>query len=157
MTTTNTTTSGPGARIAIHSATLGPIEVDAADRIDFCEPIPGFETCNGYCLIPHTLPDGAVNDSILWLQALEPPFHAFILTDPWNAMFDYAPEISDADADQLGLTRFEDAKVLAILTVPEQGAMTMNLRAPIVFNVVTRVAKQVVLLSDQYHTRHPLG
>lgn len=151
------TTAEGSARIAIRSTVLGDIELDARDRIRFCEPVPGFPGCTGYALVPHTGRDGSVSDNVLWLQALEPPYHAFILTDPWSVVADYSPEIPDADAGQLRLRSFEDARVMAILTVPPEGGVTINLRAPIVFNVVERVAKQVVLLSDQYHTRHPLG
>lgn len=151
------TTAEGSARIAIRSTVLGDIELDATDRIRFCEPVPGFPGCTGYALVPHTARDGSVSDSVLWLQALEPPHHAFILTDPWSVVADYSPEIPDADAGQLRLRSFEDARVMAILTVPPEGGVTINLRAPIVFNVAERIAKQVVLLSDQYHTRHPLG
>ncbi|MCB0882555.1 MAG: flagellar assembly protein FliW [Thermoleophilia bacterium] len=159
MSTMNVPAVAPasGARIAIRSRQLGDIEFDAADVISFCEPVLGFAECDRYVLIPHTLPDGTASDTIMWLQAVTAPYHAFIVTDPWGAVADYAPEISDADADQLGLTRFQDATVVAILTVPGEGAMTINLRAPIVFNAVNRTAKQVVLLSDQYHSRHPLA
>lgn len=159
MSTMNAPVDAPaaGARTTIRSRQLGDIEFEAADVIAFCEPVLGFAETDQYVLIPHTLPDGGRSDEIMWLQAVTAPYHAFILTDPWTAAADYAPEISDADAEQLGLTRFQDANVLAILTVSGAGAMTINLRAPIVFNAANRTAKQVVLLSDQYHSRHPLG
>lgn len=150
--------TGAEPRIAVRSRVLGDIEVDPKDRISFVEPIPGFPGCLGYVLVPHARTDGGgASDSVLWLQALEPPFHAFILTDPWSVIADYAPEIPDADAEQLRLRSFEDGRVMAILTVTSEGGVTINLRAPIVFNVVERLAKQVVLLSDQYHTRHRIG
>ncbi len=160
MTTISTASDAGNAvdtTITLTSRALGKITVDVRDRIAFCEPVLGFDDCDEYVLIPHTLPDGTQNDTVMWLQAITAPYHAFIVTDPWTARADYAPEISDADAEQLGLTRFEDAKVMAILTVPADGDMTINLRAPIVFNVANRTAKQAVLLSDQYHSRHALG
>ncbi len=40
-----------------------------------------------------------------------------------------------------------------ILTVAD-GAISANLRAPIVVNAQTATARQVVLLGDAYHTRH---
>lgn len=156
MTIQTAVTEGAGT-IAITSQVLGDIEVEVKDLIRFCEPIPGFPGSTAYALVPHVGRDGAVSDSILWLQSMEDPFHAFILTDPWNAVADYVAEIPDADAAQLGLASFEDARVMAILTVPPGGGVTINLRAPIVFNVVERTAKQVVLMSDQFGTRHPLG
>jgi flagellar assembly factor FliW len=143
--------------LAIPSLTLGPIEIPESDAIAFVEPVPGFPDTASYALIPHVRRDGSLNESVSWLQALGAPFHAFVVTDPWSVVPDYAPEISDSDAEQLRLRTFEDARVLTILTVPNEGDTTMNLRAPLVFNVVERIGKQVVLLSDQYHTRHPVG
>lgn len=156
MTTTEAGADAP-PRIAVRSQVLGDIEVDPADVLRFCEDIPGFPDCRRYTLVPHRRGDGASSDTILWLQAVDAPQHAFIITDPWSVVADYACEISDGDAAQLGLRSFEDARVMVILTVPRDGAVTVNLRAPIVFNVVARTAKQVVLLSDQYGTRHPVG
>ncbi len=155
MTTTHAVTDGPV--IAIASQALGEIEVPSADAIRFCEPIPGFAGCTDYALVPHVKSDGSPNESVMWLQALEAPFHAFIVTDPWAIVGDYAPEIPDSEAQQLQLRSFEDARVLVILTVPRDGSVSVNLRAPIVFNIVERLAKQVVLISDQYSTRHTLG
>jgi flagellar assembly factor FliW len=143
--------------IAIMSLALGSIEIAESDAIAFPEPVAGFPDTTSYALIPHVRRDGTLNDAVCWLQGLEAPFHAFVMTDPWSVMPDYSPEISDSDAEQLHLRSFEDARVLAILTVPSDGTTTVNLRAPVVFNVTERLAKQVVLLSDQYHTRHPLG
>ena len=144
--------------IHIVSRALGPIEVPESEAFDMCEPLSGFDGCMRYGLIPHVRDDGSVNDAVLWLQALEAPFHAFVVTDPWIVSPDYAPEVSDADAADLGLRSFEDARVFAILTVPQgpDDVGSVNLRAPIVVNVGTRRAKQVVLLGDEYRIRHEL-
>lgn len=96
MTTTHAVTDGPV--IAIASQALGEIEVPSADAIRFCEPIPGFPGCTDYALVPHVKSDGSPNESVMWLQALEAPFHAFIVTDPWAIVGDYAPEIPDTEA-----------------------------------------------------------
>lgn len=145
------------AVVAVRSQALGDIEIPVADGIHFCEPIAGFPDCSDYALVPHVRADGTPNENVMWLQAMEHPFHAFIVTDPWSVMADYGPEIPDADAEQLQLRSFEDARVLVILTVPRSGGVSVNLRAPIVFNVSARLAKQVVLQSDRYETRHILG
>jgi flagellar assembly factor FliW len=157
MTTIGATTRADAETVAVRSQALGDIEVPAADAIHFSEPIPGFADCVRYALVPHVRADGAADGGVMWLQAIDPPYHAFIVTDPWSVVADYAPEIPDADAGQLRLRSFEDASVLVILTVPREGDVTVNLRAPIVFNTVERLAKQVVLLSDQYGTRHALN
>lgn len=141
--------------ISIPSQALGAIEVRSDSLIGVCEPLAGFPDCSSYALIEHVRRDGSTSSSVFWLQAAERPFQAFVVTDPWGVFGEYAPEISDADAAQLGLVNFEDARVFAILTVPRTpSGITVNLRAPIVVNMAKRLAKQVVLLNDEYHTRH---
>jgi flagellar assembly factor FliW len=156
MTTAATRTSS--SPISVPSQALGAIEVRSDDLIAVCEPLAGFAECSSYTLIEHACGDGASAGTVFWLQAVERPFHAFVVTDPWGVYPEYAPEISDADATQLDLGSFEDARVLAILTVPRNPSeITINLRAPVVLNVARRLAKQVVVLNGEYHTRHPLN
>ena len=155
MTTAATTSQSP---IAVPSQALGAIEVRPESVITMAEPLAGFPDTSQYALIEHTREGGAAAGSVFWLQAVERPFHAFVVTDPWGVHPEYAPEISDADAQQLGLTSFEDARVFGILTVPRNPSeITINLRAPVVVNVAQRLAKQVVVLNDQYSTRHPMN
>lgn len=155
---TTSTPSAPAATpIAVVSQALGPVQVAPERVVRLLEPLAGFPDCRSYALLEHTR-DGRASDSIHWLQALEAPFHAFIVTEPWGIFPDYAPELPDADAAQLSLTDQEDARLLVILTVAGAPArLTANLRAPLVVNAVERVAKQVVLLGDAYHTRHEVN
>lgn len=152
MTTTIETT--PVAPITVSSQALGTVEIDPATTIRMLDPLAGFPDCTTYALVPHVR-GGVVSPTIQWLQALERPFHAFIVADPWSVFPDYSPELSDGDAAQLGLSAAEDAQLLVILTVPgAPSGITANLRAPIVLNIPDRAAKQAVLLGDAYHTRH---
>lgn len=155
MTTAATTDSSP---IEVPSQALGAIEVRPESIMTVAEPLAGFPDTSRYALIEHTREGGSASASVYWLQAVDRPFHAFVVTDPWSVYPEYAPEISDADAAQLGLASFEDARVFGILTVPRTPSeITINLRAPVVVNVVQRLAKQVVVLNDQYGTRHPMS
>lgn len=151
----SSTTGAASTLIAIPSQALGAIEVRAESLVTVCEPLAGFPDCSSYALLEHVRRDGTPSPTVFWLQAAERPFQAFVVTDPWGVFTDYAPEISDADATQLGLVNFEDARVFAILTIPRTpSGITVNLRAPLVVNMAKRLAKQVVLLNDEYHTRH---
>jgi flagellar assembly factor FliW len=154
------TTSVPSAPapspMSVRSQALGPVEIDPALTIRLLEPLAGFAGCTRYALVPH-LPGAHAGESIQWLHALDDPFHVFVVTEPWTAFPDYAPELPDADARELGLGSHEDARLFVILTVAgSAGGITANLRAPIVVNAGARVAKQVVLLGDAYQTRHAL-
>ncbi len=152
-----TSTAAPRAPLTVPSQVLGDVEVDPEAIIRLLDPIPGFPGCSAYTLVAHTR-NGAESRAIRWFQAVQPPHHAFIVADPWTVFPDYAPEIPNADAQQLGVTDQHSAQLLVILTVPRDGGgVTANLRAPVVVNVGERVAKQVVLLGDAYHTRHEVN
>jgi len=157
MSTAISTDAPAGAStLGIVSQTLGPLEVDPASAITMREPIPGFPDCREYALLEHVRADGEVDRSVWWLQALAPPFHAFVVTDPWLIVPEYSPEIPDSEAASLRLSGFGDAQILSILTI-SGGSATINLRAPVVVNAGERLAKQVVLIGDEYGTRHPLS
>ncbi len=155
---TQTANQPEPAAVTVPSQALGTIEIAAEETIRMCEPLAGFPDCTSYALLDHVREDGEPSGSVYWLQSVEQPFQSFVVTNPWGVMPDYAPEISDADAAQLELRSFEDARVFAILTVPSDADMaTINLRAPIIVNTARRLAKQAALLNDEYHTRHRLN
>jgi len=148
--------SGPTAETGVvHSPVLGRLEIDPGRVVHFLEPIAGFPTCLGYALLPYMQASGREDPAIRWLQAMEPPFHTFIVTDPWSVMPDYEPEIADADARQLDTLSFAEATLYGIMTVSQhRGELTINLRAPLVVNEQLRLGKQVVLLNGEYTTSH---
>lgn len=139
----------------IHSPVLGRVDVDPGRIIDFLEPLAGFPTCRRYALLPYTQASGREDPAIRWLQAMEPPFHTFVVTDPWSVVPDYAPEISDVDARELDALSFTQAGLYGIMTVGQRtGELTINLRAPLIVNAQLRLGKQVVLLNGEYTTCH---
>lgn len=151
-----TTETAAAAALVVPSRVLGAIEVDPADAIALVEPIAGFPECRQHALVPH-IHRGVPSRSIHWFQALERPYHAFIVADPWSVFPDYAPEIPDTDVAALGLGSVDRGQLFVVLTVPSNpSGITANLRAPLLLNRAAGLAKQVVLLGDQYHTCHPV-
>jgi flagellar assembly factor FliW len=150
-----TTSNGVATSITVASQALGAVEVRPETIITACEPLAGFPACVSYALVEHDHSSGSASRSVFWFQAVEAPFHAFVVADPWTVFPDYAPEVSDIDAGQLELSSFEDARVYCILTIPPNPSeISVNLRAPLVINVARQLCKQVVLLNEEYHTRH---
>lgn len=145
--------------IAITSRTLGEIAVPASQVIRATTPIPPFPTATRYALIEHTREDGEQDTLVHWLQALDEPFHAFVMIDPWHVDGEYAPEISDQDAEELEISSPAQARLYTMARVDSSGdvpQMTINLRAPVVINIERGLLKQVVLVSDRYSVQHPV-
>lgn len=97
-------------------------------------------------------------DDVFELRSLDDPELGFVTVAPAAFFPDYAPEIDDATADQLGLHRAEDALVLAVVTLGDSGAQaTANLLAPVVVNQHTAHGCQAVLSEQSWPLRAPLG
>ncbi len=112
----------------------------------------GFEAIKKYLLIAQ--PE---EEPFMWLQMLENPNQAFLVLSPFVALPSYSPDLSDDDASSLGLKGPQDAVLLSIATLHNDGRATVNLKGPIVVNRHTLIGKQVIPLNaHQFAVQHPL-
>lgn len=136
------------------STRFGVIEVDEDKIIKFVDEIPGFSEAKRFILVPHS-----ENSPFNWLQSVELPEVAFPVANPWLFFEDYKPVISEVDLDKLEMESAieEDVVVLSILTIPSDPyKISANLQAPVVINAKNNIAKQVILLNENYTTKHLL-
>jgi len=92
-----------------------------------------------------------------WLLSVDDPSLGFLVILPFIVVPSYQPDIDPQDAEFLQLHSSDDAVVLSTVTLQSNGAATLNLKGPIVFNRRTSVGKQVVPRNAaEYSTRHPL-
>lgn len=132
-----------------------PMSEDAAEfpGLEFIGPVAGFPHLRRFVLAeldPASL--------LRALRSLDEPGLRFLVVPPGPFFPDYAPEIGDEWADHLELTDADDALVLVIVTPgATAGEATANLLAPVVINVATRRAAQVVLEDGSLPLRAPLG
>lgn len=133
----------------LHTKYCGEISYEPHELIAFPDGLFGFETYHSYLLI--RLEDDPT--SPFCLQSVEEPDLAFILLDPFRIMPEYAPDLSDEDCVKLGNPAVEDLAlyVTCVLRKPVSES-TVNLRCPIVVNIHTRTAFQVILHSDNGYT-----
>ncbi|KSU59830.1 flagellar assembly protein FliW [[Bacillus] enclensis] len=128
----------------------GEIEVKKEDILKFEQGIPGFAEEKGFMLLP--LPE---NDWFHILQSVSTPQLGFVVTDPFLFTNEYDFELEAESVDLLGLTSEKDVKVLTILTMKEAlNDSTANLQAPIIINLASNKAKQVILNNTNYKTKH---
>lgn len=80
------------------------------------------------------------------LTSLDEPDLRFLVVPPAEFFPDYAPEIGDDVAAELGIESAEEVLMLVVLTAGSSLATTTaNLAAPVLINPSTRRASQVVL------------
>lgn len=112
----------------------------------------GFEQIKNYALLAR--PD---EEPFMWFQMLEGAKQSFLVISPAFVLPDYQPDISNDDAEFLGLTSPDDAMLLNIVTLRANGQATVNLKGPIVINRHTLIGKQVIPNNvAEYTLQHPL-
>jgi flagellar assembly factor FliW len=114
------------------------------------EPLAGFPGHRDYALVAADL-----TGRLCWLQSVAPDGPRF-LTVAAGAFFPgYAPVLPRAVRGELELRGDAGPELYCLVAVPggDVAAATANLRAPLVVNPVSGLARQVVL-SD---TDHPIG
>ena len=143
----------------IETTRFGSLTVDTHKTLTFPEGLPGFEGCRLFTVLPHHTAESGKGSPFVWLQSLERGDLAFLAIEPHQVFPDYAPRVPRAELESLCLT--EEAvlpRLYSLLTVPQgdPAGITANLMAPILINSSARLAKQVVLNTDQYGLRHRL-
>ncbi|MGG4037822.1 flagellar assembly protein FliW [Heyndrickxia ginsengihumi] len=130
----------------------GEIKVNEQEIWHFEKGLPGFPDEKQFVLLP--LPN---NDVFMILQAVQTPYIAFVITNPFLTFKDYEFKIDDSTLEQLRLESEKDVAVYSILTVKDPFVnTTINLQAPLIFNMKNKKGKQMILNDSPYHTRHPL-
>jgi flagellar assembly factor FliW len=130
---------------------FGEVEFDPNNTVRFAEGLVGFENLHDFIVMPNKK-----NGPLFWIQSVEDPQIAFVLTDPTNFFLDYKVVPDARERDKLGIGKDDECHALAVVTVPPDRKVTLNLMAPILFAPATNRAIQVILENSQYKTRHPL-
>ena len=123
------------------------------DCIYFEEGLFGFEKCKRFLPVP--VEEGS--DMVLTLHSLEQEEISFVLMNPFCLREDYDPRVPSRELEVLGEADETEYSWYVICTARSPiEESTVNLRCPIVVNVRTRKAKQVILEDKTYHFRHRL-
>jgi len=94
---------------------------------------------------------------IKFLQAVDREEVSFTCIDIKAIVPDYVVPLSDDDAQGLALHEPADALILALLAIPEDPKkMTANLAGPLVVNIRTLQARQIVLNIDKFPLQFPI-
>lgn len=131
----------------------GDIGIDQERLWNFPKGIPGFENESEFVLLPI---EG--NDVFQVMQSTKTPSVAFIVTNPYRLVEDYSFDVDEPTIELLNIEKPEDVFVLGILTLKQPfETSTINLQAPLIFNMNNRTAKQMILNDNRFPTRHTIG
>jgi len=130
---------------------FGEIEYNPANMLHFPEGLIGFEDLRDFVVMPNEK-DGP----LFWIQSVDDPQAAFILTSPTDFFYDYKVIPDGRERQKLGIGEQDDCFIISVVTVSPEHTITMNLAAPVLFAPKTNRALQVILEGTQFSPRTPL-
>ncbi|MAY74565.1 MAG: hypothetical protein CMJ31_07650 [Phycisphaerae bacterium] len=134
----------------VRTTRFGVIDI-AEDRvITFPGGILGFPDRTRYCLL-----EPGEDACFFWLQSLEEPDLAFVVTDPSLFVPEYTVPVRKEQMDSLGITGLDEAQVFVIVN-KVGGTLTGNLQGPLIVSTTSRQGEQMVLAEKRWTTRHEL-
>jgi flagellar assembly factor FliW len=134
----------------IESTRFGRLSVGDERIITVPKGLLGFPNHTRFALIQ----TGAEN-YFFWLQSIDEPNLAFVVTDPSIFFKDYDVPIREETQAELQLSDISLAQVFVICNKVDEW-LTGNLLGPIVVNAANRTGQQVVLTEKKWTTRQPL-
>ena len=130
---------------------FGEVEYDPSHVLHFPEGLIGLDQLKNFLVMPNKK-----QGPLFWIQCVDEPDFAFVVTDPTNFFLDYLVAPDDREREKLGIDGQGECFVLVIVSISEDKEITLNLSGPILYAPATNRALQVILEDPRYDTRTPL-
>ena len=134
----------------IQTSRFGRMTIDEERVMTFPRGLLGFPDHNSFALV-----QTGEENYFFWLQSMDDPNLAFVVTDPAIFFKDYQVPVREETSTELQLT---DPNFLQMFVICNKVGdwLTGNLLGPILVNANNRLATQVVLTEKKWTTRQPL-
>ncbi len=130
---------------------FGEVEYDPTNILHFPVGLVGLPMLHDFIVMPNKK-----QGPLFWIQSVDDPQIAFVLTDPTNFFLNYVVVPEEVEKNLLQIEDEKDCYILTVVTVPPNQKITINLAAPILFSSKTNRAIQVILENSDYKTKTPL-
>lgn len=136
----------------IATTRFGEIEIEEKKIITMPLGLLGFPENKRFVLFQHK-----ENSPFFWYQSLDDPSLAFVITNPILFKPDYQVN-SEAILHDMKWSHESDLDLFVIVTIPQGRPqdMTANLIGPILVNLNTREAVQMIIADTAYTHKYPL-
>ena len=131
----------PASPPAVHvrSGRFGSFDVPETSILHFPQGLVGFPDLHRYVVLDHR-----PGSPFKWLLSVDDPDLAFAVAHPGELVADYRPPLELAA--RLLETEPTEVALFVLVTIPSDPTrMTVNLMAPVVVDLRTRRARQIVL------------
>lgn len=134
------------------SSRFGKLAVTEDKVIYFVQGIPGFDRLRRFILLDHD-EEGVFK----WLQSVDDPMVAFLLTNPNTYKPDYTVPLKRSEIEGLGVKKTDAVVTLVMVCVSkDDNSVSLNLKGPVVFNSENMRAIQCVIDRDDYPSHFPV-
>ena len=130
---------------------FGEVEYDPSHVLNFPEGLVGLDHLKNFLVMPNKK-----QGPLFWIQCVDDPAFAFVVTDPTNFFLDYMVVPDDNERLKLGISAQSECFVLTIVSISEDKEITLNLSGPILYAPESNRGLQVILEDPRYDTRTPL-
>ena len=137
----------------IKTLRFGEIEIEQERIFEFALPIIGFIELKKFVIV-----DINQDGLFKWLQSTEDPALAFPIVSVFSLNIDYTIDLPDNIVETLKITNVDSLLVMNIASIPQdnpQGS-TLNLLAPLIFNLENYLAGQIILSGSGYDISFPM-
>lgn len=137
----------------LNTVRFGEIEIEEDRIFNFAMPIIGFDMLHKFIIL-----DPNKETLFKWLQSVEDPTLAFPIISASALDLDYTIDLPDNVVEDLNITNVESLLVMNITSIPQDNpkGTTINLLAPLIFNLDNQTAAQVVLSGSGYDISYPM-
>lgn len=137
----------------LNTIRFGEIEINDNRIFTFKMPIIGFDMLKKFVIL-----DPNKETLFKWLQSIEDPSLAFPIISVSSLDIDYTIDLADSVVDILEIKNVESLLVMNITSIPQDNpkGTTINLLAPLIFNLDNQAAAQVVLSGSGYDISYPM-
>jgi flagellar assembly factor FliW len=130
---------------------FGEVEYDPENLLHFPAGLIGLPNLRHFVVMPNKK-----QGPLFWIQSVDEPDIAFVLTDPTNFFLDYLVTPDTTERQSLHIEEGDECFALTVVTVPPDQKITLNLAAPILFAPKSNRAIQIILEGTNYSSRTPL-
>jgi flagellar assembly factor FliW len=134
----------------VSTTRFGNLSIRDEDVLTFVDGLIGMEQCRRWVLLAD-----AQNEALGWLQSLDRAEVALAVVSPRRFVPDYQARVTQRDVQPLGIRAPEDAQVLSVISYAD-GALSLNLKAPLVIHLGERLGRQIVA-RDDHAVQHRLA
>lgn len=137
----------------IQTTRFGEIDVEESSFFEMISPIIGYDNEKHFVLVEHRQ-----DSNFKWLQSVKTPELAFVVTMAGFFGIEYAFELPESTQEDLKIESADDVLVFNICVIPHENprASTINMLAPLIFNVNTGKGAQVILSGTNFKVDFPL-